>query len=486
MASKYKKININDLKEHLVSSFFKEWKDKEQLVGLELEVIPFRTGSTGLPHVVPLFSSGRACTSWCESDHDLGWSGLLEILRSFEGQCDGMRFEPSDDKTPRFVFNSGAQLTFEPGGQLEYSSAAGADIQQVTSQLFRTLDRLEQLLSPHEIIFLYGALNPWYRTEEVGLQIKKDRYLVMDRYFARLSPYGQKMMRLTASFQVNLDVGDRETAQRRWLAANLLSPVFLAVFGNSPFHQAKPTGYKSYRALIWEKLDPSRTGFQDGLIKEEYEKCPGKQYLDFALSAYCMLPGELGRREPLMRFSEWMEHGFNGMYPDLSDWEDHLTTLFPEVRPRGFLEMRYMDTLPKAFYSVPGTLLRRLMYEDSLLDKVVSELGPLRPHLRELVMQSAQSGLEVDVLREKAIVFFEELFSLPPNQDENLLEIARLFYEKYTRRGLSPADELLHLNDGHCPSLQQFKQLARYRLQLVEEPLDKLLASTTPIDSEAD
>ena len=475
MAFPSKTLTIDALNDYLVGSFFKDWCDDRKLVGLELEVIPFKRSPEGAAFLVPLFQSGRAYSLWEEKDPADPWPGLVEFLKSNCGLYDGMKYAPLDEKTPRFLFNSGAQLTFEPGGQLEYSSAACPSIEEVTRSLFLTLESIEKLLLTQDIHLFHGALNPWFRTEEVGLQIAKQRYLVMDRYFSRLSPYGQKMMRLTASFQVNLDVGNQEVAQRRWLAANLLSPYFLAMFGNSPFHEGKRTQAKSYRAVIWENLDPTRTGFQDDFLNEEYCPCPARQYLNFALQAFCMLPVELGSQNPPVRFEEWMENGFNGLYPDMDDWITHLTTLFPEVRPRGFFEMRYMDTLPKAFYSVPGTLLRRFLYDDDLLTFVIEQLDPHRTQLRKLLHSAACEGLENPILREKATILFKKVLDQAPDKDQNLLGIAEVFFKNYTGLGLSPADELLKLQNGDCPTFDQFQDLAQKRLDLVEEPLSRLL-----------
>lgn len=477
MAIPRKTLTKNDLATYLVDTFFKDWTDEKHLTGLELEVIPFKRSPEGLPFIVPLQAKGRAYTLWQDKDPQDPWPGLVEFLKQRQGQCDNMRFEPLDPNTPRFVFDSGAQLTFEPGGQLEYSSVACESIEGVTSSLYSTLHCLESLLAPYDISFFYGALNPWFKSEEVGLQITKERYLSMNRFFNRISPFGQKMMRLTASFQVNLDVGNQQTAQKRWRASNLLSPVFMAMFANSPFHEGRFSGAKSFRAVIWSKLDPSRTGFQDGFLTEEYCPCPAQQYMNFALNAYCMLPEALGQHDPMITFGDWMEHGFNGDYPELNDWVIHLSTLFPEVRPRGFLEMRYMDTLPKAFYSVPGTILRRFLYSETLLDRIIESMEPHRVHLRELLDEAAYRGLESDVLRNLAQTFFEELLRLSPDGDENLMEIAEIFYRNYTHRGINPADEMLARFGDQCPSFDDLQQLAAQRLELVHTPLNRMLAA---------
>jgi len=475
MTSPVKTLTQNQLLEYLIDRFFQKWTDSKKLTGLELEVIPFKRSQSGVPYLVPLYTSGRAHDFWREKDPDVPWPGLVSFLKSHQGVCAGLRYEPLDEQTPRFLLDSGAQITFEPGGQLEYSSTAMESIEKVTKNLFNTLECLEKLLAPYDISFFFGALNPWFRVEEVGLNIKKERYVIMDRYFSRLSPFGQKMMRLSASFQVNLDIGDRETAQRRWLASNLLSPVFLAMFGNSPFHQKKATGAKSFRAVIWENLDPTRTGFQDDFVAKTYDSCPSRQYMNFALNAYCMLPVELGNQSPPMRFGEWMESGYDGTYPDLNDWITHLSTLFPEVRPRGFLEMRYMDTLPKAFFSVPGTLLRRILYEDHLLETVIEELAPCRTRLRQVLTSAAFHGLENNLLLEKAQLIFKKVLNLPPDHDGNLLAIAETFYKNYTGKGISPADELLTLRDGKCPRFDQFSDLSKKRMDLVSDPFSRLL-----------
>ena len=458
LAGTQRTITMDQLKEHLLLNFFQSLTQDERRVGLELEIIPLMTGPNGGAQTVPLsVSNGTGVVDFLRDEDEYGW----------------FQYAPGSDGAWRFVDTAGGQITFEPGGQIEYSSNVHKQLYQVVKDMTVAFDRMGQILGKHGIRFLHSGLNPFHSIHQVGLQIPKERYQHMNRYFEAIGPFGQKMMRLSGSLQVNLDVGYVEQARRRWLASNLLAPVMCAIFGNSPFHEGKPTGFKSYRAKIWQNLDPSRTGFQKGFEAVQYQACPIEQYLNFALDACCMwLPnqdGKTGFDGNFRTFRHWMDCGFHGLYPDFEDWKKHLTTLFPEVRPRGFYEIRYLDGPPKAFWMVPGVVLLHLLYDEAALEEVISLLSPYRTTLTPMMLEAACKGLEEkDLLVLSKKIFETALKAASKTENQHLLSISEIFFKNFTHQGLSPADELYALNQGKIFGLDDFWALDQKHEDLVK------------------
>ncbi len=462
MPVKKPSLKTDQLKAQVDRLFFPHREEQGDLVGLELEVWPFRQTDSTPNELVHFY----------EDDG----KGLIQLLKTFEGEMDTLVFEPSVDGAPRFRLGSG-QLTFEPGGQLEFSGAPKTTLAEAIQELNDVFETLRCRLKSYDIWFFHSGLNPWYTVDQVGLQLRKQRYVHMNNYFRSIGPYGQKMMRLSTSLQINLDAGDADTARRRWLAANLLAPVFTAMFANSPFVDGKPSGAYSFRSLIWQNLDPSRTGFQTGFLAKDYQPCPVEQYFQFALDARCMkLPdarGELVFDGRAKSFRHWLTEGESGFFPDLKDWEDHLSTLFPEVRARGFFEIRYLDAQSKVWCSVPGILLYHLLYSESAREAVIDLLEPYRQTLPGMLAESAKKGMaEPEIAGLAQRVFRLALEEAQDKQEEAVLALAEAFYRRYTSQRRNPACDLIQLNDGDLFTPRQYRDFERRQLDEVGELLN--------------
>lgn len=428
-------------------------------IGLELELIPFKTADNGSLQTADIINENL------RGSFDLLYANSLCRCSMFS----------QDQKldVPRLNSESGGIITFEPGGQIEYSSSVEADLGNVINELILNVSELENVLAKEEIRFFFGGMNPWQTVEEVGLKMRKPRYRAMDRYFQNIGPYGQQMMRLSTSLQVNLDFGDPETAVKRWLAANLLSPVFCAIFGNTPFAGSVNTGWKSYRSFIWEQLDKSRTGFPHLRHNNSLAASPVEHYLEFALNAAVFtLPDEsgcLGYCENGVSFKQWLKNGYNGLYPTIEDWESHLTTLFPEVRSKGFLEIRFIDGQSKPCWALPAILTTSLIYDEKATDDVISLLSPHMNELDKMLAAAASKGLEA--FPELCCQIFE--IALNPTQYEvhsNLLAYCERFYRNFTRQSQNPADTLLELNDGKVFSTDQYDAYEDHLFDIIQPP----------------
>ncbi|HEX8929531.1 MAG TPA: glutamate-cysteine ligase family protein, partial [Actinomycetota bacterium] len=262
----------------------------------------------------------------------------------------------------------------------------------------------------------------------------------------RRGPYGARMMRHTCSLQVNLDLGAAADLPQRWLVANLAAPLLSASFACSPGPSAV-----SARALAVQRLDPTRTGFPRGLLNGSGAG-PVEQLTQAAMAADVLLlrradgPWEPGT--PGFTFGRWLRDGHprHGR-PSEDDLRYHLTTLFLEVRPRGFLELRAIDALPAPLRAVPVVLLAGLL-EDPLARSLAAEaLEQHRSTLPELAWRAAIAGLADPLLRVLAAkvwtLALEGAGRLPPAYlDGRRLRQAAEFLDTYTLRGRSPSDAL--------------------------------------------
>lgn len=249
---------------------------------------------------------------------------------------------------PRFVSASGGALTFEPGGQLEYASAVHASVDGVLRELRTVYDALVRRCADRGVTLCTLGIDAEHTAEEVPLQIRAERYRRMDAYFARIGPDGARMMRQTASLQ--LCVGGVDIAAR-WGAANAIAPWLVAIFANSRRYAGRDTGCASYRAETWRGVDPRRTGIVAGVD-------PVPAYAAFALAAPAFLAG--GEDDAPVAFAD---------LPDAHATDDalvvHLSTLFPEVRPRGYLELRSADAIDVRHHAATMVFVAGLVADDA-------------------------------------------------------------------------------------------------------------------------
>lgn len=240
------------------------------------------------------------------------------------------------------ILASQAAISFEPGGQLELSLPPHAGVASVVATAQHLVSRARHIAAAAHVELLLEGTNPHHTADEVGLQMVKPRYIAMQKHFDRLGPSGRRMMRQTASLQVCLDVGaaPREVGER-WRVANLAGPALLAAYANSPRIERMRSGAVSTRSAIWQQTDARRTGFDGAQLTG------ADAYSAFALDATVF---GLPSAQPWTRNSTastmrtlMSDHGVTA-----ADVDHHLSTLFPPVRPRGYLEIRYLDALDGA------------------------------------------------------------------------------------------------------------------------------------------
>lgn len=374
-------------------------------IGAEVELLA-RDASTG--RAVPLSGAG----------------GLIERLRRVAA-THGWSEHRAYDGTPRFRALGKAELSFEPGGQIEISSAVFDTPTELVGALDEVSASLERGLAPDGVVLRATGIDPNHDAAEIPLQLEVDRYQRMTRYFDAIGPFGIRMMRQTAAIQISVDRGPAPDA--RWRLLNDLAPYLIAIFANSPTHAGRDTGHRSYRAHCWRQLDATRTG-----IAEPSPDAAGA-YTHFALGARDMFRrDDQGAHQP---FAGWAES-------DEEQWRRHLTTLFPEVRPRGHFEVRSCDVIPRRWLAAPMVFLAGLAYDE----RAARESSLLASESRALLRLAGERGLRDDAIARTS----RDLFQLaldgaerlgPAYVSPALLTTARDYYAEYTARDRSPADD---------------------------------------------
>src|SRR5581483_1505342 len=277
------------------------------------------------------------------------------------------------------------------------------------------------------------------------------RYRAMHEYFARIGPDGARMMRLCCAIQVNLDAGSPAQVPCRWRLANLMAPVLAGMFAHSPFAAGGRSNWKSARGAVWRGVDPSRTGVVTGE--------PGPpSYLSFALNAGVLLrrgPAGYAAGTPGVSFGDWLEKGGEPR-PTLDDWHYHLTTLFPQVRPRGYLELRCFDALPVRWRAVPVAVASGLLIDDATCQAAIELLEPYCSDLDALGLTAARGGLddpEVAHLARALMRLARDSFPRMPDGwlSTDVVACVEAFDERYTARGRCPSDDALDQSGGWEP-----------------------------------
>jgi len=336
-----------------------------------------------------------------------GPGGSIARLRRYASTA-GWREWQAYDATTRFDIPGVGTISFEPGGQLELSSTVCGSPAALVTSLRNVVLPLRDWLSREGIALASIGIDPRNDAADVPLQLRVDRYEKMTRHFERIGPFGVRMMRQTAAVQVSVDRG-REPAAR-WRLLNDLAAYVTAIFANSPVHHGQATGHQSYRAHCWRQLDPSRTGVA------EPSDDPALAYARFAAGATDILD---------------------------AGWDAHLTTLFPEVRPRGHYELRSCDAIDPLWYAAPIVFIAGITY-DSIAAR---EAAVLAAESRALLRLAGEQGLrDASIARTS-----RDLFQLALDGARRLgssyvdgesLDTAVEFYSRFTSRDRSPADDV--------------------------------------------
>jgi glutamate--cysteine ligase len=363
---------------------------------------------------------------------------LLPAIRR-HAALHGWTEEPTPYGAPRFTVPGGGSVFFEPGGQVEFSSAPASSPGTLLRNIREVVPDLVRALAGEGIDAVWAGIDPLNPLESAPLVLDGGRYGRMAAHFARFGPAGGRMMRQTAAFQLNLDFG--ADAWSRWRVLNAAAPYLLALFASSARYEGRDSCHRSFRAACWRALDPTRTGLL------AIEDDPVREYFHFAMDALAILKGV--DDQPPIAFRNLAR----GRSLALGDWHAHLTTLFPEVRPKGFLELRTLDAVGPdgwaAAVLVVAGLVRPLRIRD-----VLDLLGTPDP---ALLLRAGEVGLADPRIRSIASDLCElALAGTTPEDDATERELSdartwlagRLDFDEFVRGGCPQPDHSTSVSQG--------------------------------------
>ncbi|MCB1376895.1 MAG: glutamate--cysteine ligase [Alphaproteobacteria bacterium] len=426
----------------LLSYFEEGCKPRDQWrIGTEHEKFPFLTDSLA---PVP-YDGPRSIRALLEGLRDrFGWSGVYE---------DGNIIALSD---PEGLGN----ISLEPGGQFELSGAPLSTVHETCEEVHEHLSQVREVGDRLGIGFLgLGASPLWTRAETPVMP--KGRYGIMAPYMDKVGKYGRDMMFRTCTVQVNLDFADEADMVKKLRVSLALQPVATALFANSPFLEGRPNGFLSFRSEVWRDTDNARAGmlpfvFEDGFGFE--------RYADYALDVpmyFVMRDGKFVNTagESFRKFLDGKLPQLPGEKPVMKDWADHLTTIFPEVRLKKYLEMRGCDSGPWRTLCALPALFVGLLYDVGALDAAwtlvkdwtAAERQALRDEVPRLGLGAMIRGRTVqEVARDVLALARAGLEARDAHGCKGRTEAAFLdVLDEIVESGRTPAENLIDLYNGN-------------------------------------
>ena len=356
-----------------------EKRPEDWRIGTEHETVVYRTSD----HRAPSWEEPGGIRDLLLGLTEFGWSPVVE-----DGHVIALT---GPDGT----------VSLEPAGQFELSGAPLENLHQTCAEADRHLKQCKAVGEKLGIGFLGLGMWPDKTRSELPV-MPKGRYAIMLKYMPKVGNLGLDMMLRTCTIQANLDYSSEADMVKKFRVGLALQPVATALFANSPFTEGKPNGYLSYRSHIWEDTDPDRTGmlpfvFEDGF---GYER-----YLDYALDVPMYFVFRDGKYidvagESFRDFLEGKLPQLPGEKPKLTDFVDHLSTIFPEVRLKSFLEMRGADGGPWNRICALPALWVGLLYDDQALGAAwdlvknwtIDEHEALRREVPKLALRATVPG----------------------------------------------------------------------------------------------
>jgi glutamate--cysteine ligase len=422
-------------KAQMIAYFEQGCKPRAQWrMGTEHEKFPFLTDTLG---PVP-YGGARSIKALLEGMRDkFGWTGVYE----------GENFIALSDP------NSLANISLEPGGQFELSGAPLTTVNDTCGEVTEHIRQVKEVAGPLGIGFLGLGASPVWSRAEVPV-MPKGRYGIMAPYMDRVGTFGRDMMFRTCTVQVNLDFGSEADMVKKLRVSLALQPLATALFANSPFLDGKPNGYLSFRSHVWEDTDNARAG----MLPFAFEKDFGfERYVDYALDVpmyFVIRDGKFVNcaGESFRQFLNGRLPQLPGEIPTMRDWADHLTTIFPEVRLKKYLEMRGSDVGKGAMQCALPALWGGLFYDDAALDAAwelvkgctTKQRQALRAHVPKLGLKAHFRGRSLQDLAKEVLAIARKGLIARGFGEEPYLGVL----DEIAESGLTQADRLLEAYHG--------------------------------------
>lgn len=350
-----------------------------------------------------------------DSLRPIPYEGERSVKAMLEGLRDRYGWDPVLEAGQLIgLTRNGANVSLEPGGQLELSGAPLESIHQTCDEVNEHLREVQSIADEVGVSFIGLGAAPIWKHDDMPV-MPKGRYKLMTEYMGRVGTSGTQMMYRTCTVQVNLDFASEADMVQKFRVALALQPVATALFANSPFFEGKLNGHKSWRSQIWRHLDDSRTGmlpfvFEDGMSFE--------RYVDYALDVPMYFVYRDGKYinalgQSFRDFMKGQLPALPGETPTLSDWADHLTTAFPEARIKKYMEMRGADGGPWRRLCALPALWVGMMYDQSALDAAWDLAKGFDAETREALRVAASvDGLHAQVGNIKMMDLAKEVVAI--------------------------------------------------------------------------
>ena len=375
--------------------------------------------------------------------HLLGWEPIIE-----DGNIIGL-----------FDVTGGGAISLEPGGQFELSGAPVETVHQTCSELMAHLAQVKEIARPLGIGFLGLGMTPNWSRSQIPM-MPKGRYRIMTSYMPKVGKHGLDMMYRTCTVQTNLDYSSEADMVKKLRVSLALQPVATAMFANSPFTEGKPNGFLSFRSEIWRDTDPDRCG----MLPWAFEPGMGfERYVDYALRVpmYFVKRGQHYIDVAGQSFRDLMQGrlpGLPGERATISDWANHISTIFPEVRLKRYLEMRGADGGPWRRLPALPAYWAGILYDDDSLEAAwdlvknwtAEERQKLRDDVPKLGFAARVAGHDVLHLAKTTIALAQKGLARRRRLDAGGEDERRYLrpIEEYVARGITPAEELLEKFHG--------------------------------------
>ncbi len=406
-------------------------------VGAEHEKFPFREGSfEPIPYEGPD-----------------GIRALLEGFRRFGWQ------DVREGETLIGLVRGGANVSLEPGGQFELSGAPLETIHDVHEETAQHLAEARAVGQELGIGFLPLGFTPLWTRAEVPV-MPKGRYGIMRAYMPTVGSLGLDMMFRTCTVQANLDFASEADMVRKFRTSLALQPIATALFANSPFTEGRPNGFLTARAHVWTDTDPARTGLLDFVFEDGFGF---EAYAEYALDAPMYFAKRQGRYVDLSgrsfrRFIAGDLAELPGERAGMKDWADHLTTLFPEVRLKQYLEMRGADSGPLDRLSALPALWVGVLYDGAALEAAwdlckhwtSDDRTRLRDDVARLGLKAEVAGRTVQHVAQDLLEIAGEGLKRRGRAREGLPDESSYLspLREIAESGITPAERLLELYRG--------------------------------------
>ena len=359
---------------------------------------------------------------------DCGIGALLERIADRAG------WEPVfEDGNIIALQRDGASITLEPGGQLELSGAPLRTIYETCEEFHAHLELLRGASEPLDIVWLGLGIHPIHSVDELP-RMPKERYRIMRRYMPTRGSRGLIMMFATATVQANFDYESERDMVDKVRTALMVSPIVSAIFANSSLSEGKANGFVSRRMHAWTDTDPDRCGMLPIAFEPDFGY---RRYVEWALDVPMFFVVREGRFESAydMTFRQFLENGRGGERATLADFDRHLTTLFPEVRVKQFIELRCADAVPPGLTCSLPALWKGILYDETARAAAANLVDATQAERAAAMEAVSRRGLAVSYAGQPVLGLAREL-----------VEIARNGLERIGHAGPSAPDESAFLD----------------------------------------